>query len=96
VPTLCCTSQEAAAWLKRHGIAILTAQLQDSELYYDTDMTRPTALVMGTEDKGLSPFWREQADAHIRIPMAGAMDSLNVSISAAILCFEAVRQRAAR
>lgn len=96
VPTLCCTSQEAAAWLKKHGIAILTAQLQDSELYYATDMTRPTALVMGTEDKGLSPFWREQADAHIRIPMAGAMDSLNVSVSAAILCFEAVRQRAAR
>ena len=93
VPTLCCTSQEAAAWLKRHGIAILTAQLQDSELYYDTDMTHGTALVMGTEDRGLSPFWREQADAHIRIPMAGMMDSLNVSVSAAILCFEAVRQR---
>ncbi len=93
VPTICCTSQEAAAWLKRHEIAILTAQLQDSELYYDTDMTRATALVMGSEDRGLSPFWREQADAHIRIPMAGLMDSLNVSVSAAILCFEAVRQR---
>ena len=96
VPTLCCTSQEAADWLKRHGITILTAQLQDSELYYDTDMTRGTALVMGTEDRGLSPFWREQADAHIRIPMAGMMDSLNVSVSAAILCFEAVRQRNCR
>ena len=96
VPTLCCTSQEAAAWLKRHGITILTAQLQDSELYYDTDMKRGTALVMGTEDRGLSPFWREQADAHIRIPMAGMMDSLNVSVSAAILCFEAVRQRNCR
>ena len=96
VPTLCCTSQEAATWLKRHGIAILTAQLQDSELYYDTDMTRGTALVMGTEDRGLSPFWREQADAHIRIPMASMMDSLNVSVSAAILCFEAVRQRNCR
>ena len=93
VPTLCCSSQEAAAWLKRHGISILTAQLQDSELYYDTDMTRGTAIVLGTEDRGLSPFWREQADAHIRIPMAGLMDSLNVSVSAAILCFEAVRQR---
>jgi TrmH family RNA methyltransferase len=93
VPTVCCTSQAAAAWLKQHGIAILTAQLQDSELYYDTDMTRGTALVMGTEDRGLSPFWREQANAHIRIPMAGMMDSLNVSVSAAILCFEAVRQR---
>lgn len=96
VPTVACPSEEACAWLKAHGIAILTAQLQDSELYYDTDMVRPTALVFGTEDKGLSPFWRRQADAHIRIPMAGMMDSLNISVSAAILAFEAVRQRASR
>ena len=93
VPTVACTSQEAYAWLSAHGISVLTAQLQDSSLYYDTDMVRPTAIVFGTEDKGLSDFWRERADAHIRIPMAGAMDSLNVSVSAAILAFEAVRQR---
>ena len=93
VPVVACTSQEAFAWLTARGIAILTAQLQDSELYYETDMVRPTALVFGTEDKGLTPFWRERADAHIRIPMAGTMDSLNVSVSAAILAFEAVRQR---
>lgn len=93
VPVAACSSEEACDWLRAHGIAILTAQLQDSELYYDTDMVRPTALVFGTEDKGLSPFWRERADAHIRIPMAGMMDSLNISVSAAILAFEAVRQR---
>ena len=79
--------------LKERGIKILTAQLQDSRLYYDTDMTCPTAIVMGTEDTGLTPQWREAAEAHIRIPMLGAMDSLNVSVSAAILIFEAVRQR---
>ncbi len=93
VPVVACTSEEAFTWLSARGIAILTAQLQDSELYYETDMVRPTALVFGTEDKGLTPFWRERADAHIRIPMAGRMDSLNVSASAAILAFEAVRQR---
>ena len=93
VPVACCTSEEAYAWLSRREISILTAQLQDSSLYYDVDMVRPTAIVFGTEDKGLSSFWRERADAHIRIPMAGAMDSLNVSVSAAILAFEAVRQR---
>ncbi len=93
VPTVACSSQEAYDWLAAHGIAILTAQLQDSKLYYDTDMVRPTAIIFGAEDTGLSPFWRERADAHIRIPMAGAMDSLNVSVSAAILAFEAVRQR---
>lgn len=93
VPTVACTSQEAFDWLSAQGIAILTAQLQESKLYYDTDMVRPTAIVFGAEDTGLSPFWRERADAHIRIPMAGAMDSLNVSVSAAILAYEAVRQR---
>jgi len=93
VPTVACTSEEAFSWLSARGIAVLTAQLQDSKPYYDTDMVRPTAIVFGAEDKGLSDFWRERADAHIRIPMAGAMDSLNVSVSAAILAFEAVRQR---
>ena len=75
------------------GIRILTAQLQDSSWYYDTDMTGGTALVMGTESTGLTDVWRRAADAHIRIPMLGRLDSLNVSVSAAILLFEAVRQR---
>ena len=93
VPTVCCSSEEAIKWLKESGIQILTAQLQDSSLYYDRDMTGPTAIVMGTESTGLSDRWREAADAHIRIPMLGVGDSLNVSVSAAILLFEAVRQR---
>lgn len=88
-----CSSEEAIAWLKARGISILTAQLQDSELYYDTDMTRPTALVFGTEADGLTDIWRRAADAHIRIPMLGRIDSLNVSASMAVLCYEALRQR---
>ena len=52
-----------------------------------------TALVMGTEATGLTDIWRKAADAHIKIPMLGKLDSLNVSVSAAILLFEAVRQR---
>ena len=93
VPTVACTSEECIAFLKERGIQILTAQLQDSSLYYDTDMSRGTAIVMGTEATGLTNVWREAADAHIRIPMKGRLDSLNVSVSAAILLFEAVRQR---
>lgn len=93
VPTVACTSEECIAWLKEKGIQILTAQLQDSSLYYDTDMKRPTAIVMGTEATGLTTQWREAADRHIRIPMFGKLDSLNVSVSSAILMFEAVRQR---
>ena len=93
VPCLTSTSEECIAFLKAHGIQILTAQLQDSEPYYATDMRKPTAIVMGTEDKGLSQLWRMAADRHIRIPMLGQLDSLNVSVSTAILLFEAVRQR---
>ena len=93
VPCVACSSAQAIAFLKARGIRILTAQLQDSSLYYDCDMTVGTALVMGTEATGLTDAWREAADAHIRIPMLGALDSLNVSVSAAILLFEAVRQR---
>jgi TrmH family RNA methyltransferase len=93
VPTVACSSEDAIAFLHGHGIQILTAQLQDSSLYYDIDMRRGTALVMGTESTGLTDQWRKAASAHIRIPMLGRLDSLNVSVSAAILLFEAVRQR---
>ena len=93
VPTAVCTSEECIAFLKANGIKILTAQLQDSYEYYDYDMTQGTALIMGTESTGLTQQWRNAADAHIRIPMLGRLDSLNVSVSAAILMYEAVRQR---
>ena len=93
VPTVAASSEETIAFLQERGIQILTAQLQDSSLYYDIDMRRGTALVMGTEATGLTDLWRQAASAHIRIPMLGRLDSLNVSVSAAILLFEAVRQR---
>ena len=93
VPTVACTTADCIAFLKEKGIRILTAQLQDSYLYYNTDMRCGTALVMGTESTGLTQPWRDAADAHIRIPMLGRLDSLNVSVSTAILLYEAVRQR---
>lgn len=93
VPCVACTSEECIDFLKARSIQILTAQLQDSSLYYATDMRRATAIVMGAEATGLTDQWRQAADAHIRIPMLGRVDSLNVSVSAAILMFEAVRQR---
>lgn len=93
VPCVACSSEECIKFLKLNSIQILTAQLQDSHLYYDIDMKRPTAIIMGTESTGLTDQWRKAADAHIRIPMLGRLDSLNVSISSAILMYEAVRQR---
>ena len=93
VPVATAASEETIEWLKAKGIKIYTAQLQDTEWYYDTDMKGGTAIVMGTEATGLTDSWRKAADAHIKIPMLGRLDSLNVSVSAAILMFEAVRQR---
>lgn len=93
VPCAVCSTTEAISYLQGADIQILTAQLQDSSLYYDCSMTRGTAIVMGTEDCGLSDQFRLAADAHIRIPMLGQLDSLNVSVSCAILLFEALRQR---
>ena len=93
VQVVCCSSEEATKWLKDNKINIYTAQLQDSSWYYDTDMTGGTAIVVGTEATGLTDGWRKAADGHIRIPMLGELDSLNASVSAAILLFEAVRQR---
>jgi TrmH family RNA methyltransferase len=93
VPVVCCGSQEAITWLKENHIKIYTAQLQDSSWYYDTDMKGGTAIVVGTEATGLTDAWRKAADTHIRIPMLGELDSLNASVSAAILLYEAVRQR---
>ena len=93
VPVAVCDSKACIAFLKEHKIRILTAQLQDSYDYYDYNMLGATAIVMGTESTGLTDQWREAADVHIRIPMLGRLDSLNVSVSAAILMYEAVRQR---
>lgn len=93
VPVAAASSEETVRWLKERGIKIYTAQLQDSEWYYDTDMTKGSAIVMGTEATGLTQIWRKAADAHIKIPMLGKLDSLNVSVSAAVLMYEAVRQR---
>jgi TrmH family RNA methyltransferase len=93
VKSACCTSEEAFRWLKMNNISILTTQLQNSSLYYDADMRGAVAIVFGREDMGLSDFWKDRSDAKIRIPMAGICDSLNVSVSAAVICFEVLRQR---
>ena len=93
VPCVACSTQACIDFLKSRDIQILTAQLQDSQPYYNTDMRCGTAIVMGTEATGLTQPWRAAADRHICIPMNGRLDSLNVSVSAAILLFEAVRQR---
>jgi TrmH family RNA methyltransferase len=96
VQTAVCSSQQALDWMRRHKINILAAELQASQWYHQTDMRLSTAIVMGTEADGLSSFWLNNADERIKIPMRGYIDSLNVSVSTAVLCFEAMRQRGFR
>lgn len=89
----CCSSEECYKWLKLNNINILATELQAAVWYHKTNMTIPTAIVMGSESDGLTQFWREHADVRVKIPMSGTIDSLNVSVSTAIICFEALRQR---
>lgn len=88
-----CTSDQAVKWLFKNNIAIYAAELRASQWYHQTNMNKPCAVVMGTEADGLTDFWIDNANARIKIPMRGKIDSLNVSVSTAILTFEAMRQR---
>lgn len=87
------TTSEIIAFLKEKNIRFFSATLQNSNAYHTQDYTLPTALVVGTEATGLSEEWREAATQNINIPMQGQIDSMNVSVAAAILIFEAKRQR---
>lgn len=93
VPVAVGTSQQTLDFLHRRGIRSFAAELQASSWYQDTDFTAPSAVVMGTEADGLTRFWLDNADARIKIPMRGVIDSLNVSVSTAVITFEAMRQR---
>ncbi|MDR0422633.1 MAG: RNA methyltransferase, partial [Proteiniphilum sp.] len=93
VQTAVCSSEEALAWLQARHIRSFAAGLQATEFYQQADFTEPSAIVMGTEAEGLSDFWLNNATGCIKIPMRGNIDSLNVSVSAAVITFEAMRQR---
>lgn len=96
VQTAICTSEQAAAWLKANNISSYAAELRAAEFYQNIDFRTPSAIVMGTEADGLTGFWLKNATKRIKIPMRGKIDSLNVSVSAAVLTFEAMRQRGSR
>jgi RNA methyltransferase, TrmH family len=88
------TSEETISWLQKNNISIFCTYLKASKAYHQADFTKPSAIVMGTEATGLSDCWVKNASANIIIPMHGKIDSMNVSNAAAVVVFEAVRQRA--
>jgi TrmH family RNA methyltransferase len=87
------TTEETLAWLRARGIRVVIAKVDAARLYTETDLRGSLALVVGAEAGGLSEAWRAGDFEAVRIPMLGVADSLNVSVSAAILLYEARRQR---
>ncbi len=87
------STEEIITFLKEKHIKIYCADLSASKNYVDCDFTGASAIVMGTEATGLTDIWLKNSDQNLIIPMQGEIDSMNVSVSAAILIFEAKRQR---
>jgi TrmH family RNA methyltransferase len=92
-PTCTATQEETLKWLHKNMIEIVTAHPEAQSSYLSLDYTKPTAFVLGREDTGVSQWWLDHTTHHISIPMQGNVNSLNVSVTAAILIYEALRQR---
>jgi TrmH family RNA methyltransferase len=93
VPVAEAEHDDLVAWLRRHGLAVVTTRPDAGLPFGAYDFTRGVAIVVGAESQGLSSAWSREADAELRIPMFGAVNSLNVAISAALLLYEVLRQR---
>jgi TrmH family RNA methyltransferase len=95
VPICTASAAETLDWLDRHELDIFAAQPASGRLYTDVDLRKGVAVVFGTEATGLSPVWTEPACQGIRLPQRGIADSLNVAVAAAVVFYEALRQRSA-
>jgi len=93
VPVASADSAAVLDWLVGRGLQLVAATPEATQLVSETDLTGPTAIAVGAEQTGLSDAWLDRADVRVRIPMFGRADSLNVSTAAAIITYEAVRQR---
>jgi TrmH family RNA methyltransferase len=93
LPVIEAEGEEALQWLKKQGIAILAATPAAKCEYTQVDLKQPVALVVGTEQYGLSRRWMEGADIQVKIPMLGVADSLNVAMATTLLLYEVLRQR---
>lgn len=93
IPVVEAEGKATLQWLKEHNIAILAATPSAQKEFTDVDMRQPLAIVVGTEQLGLSSLWMDNADIQVRIPMHGVADSLNVAMATTLLLYEALRQR---
>ena len=93
VPVAAAATTDVLAWLRARGLRIVAARVDADDLYTGIDLSGPLALVLGAETEGLTGAWSADDVKAVRLPMHGVADSLNVSVSAAILFYEARRQR---
>lgn len=93
IPVIETSSEEAFDFLKRHGIQIVATSPAASQEFTKADLIGPTAIVMGTEQLGLSEFWLNSSDVKVSIPMKGTADSLNVATATTLMLYEVLRQR---
>ena len=93
IPLASASSAEVLDWLAAHGVAPIAARVDADTHYTDVDLRGPVAIVLGSEADGLTEAWSDPRVTSVRIPMRGIADSLNVSVAAAVLLYEAVRQR---
>jgi TrmH family RNA methyltransferase len=93
MPVAQATAAEALAWLRARGVRMLAARVDAEQLYSEVDWHGDVAVVLGSEAAGLSDEWHASDVRPIKLPMCGAADSLNVSATAAVLFYEALRQR---
>ncbi|MFK7767136.1 MAG: TrmH family RNA methyltransferase [Mariniblastus sp.] len=87
------SSEKIQHWLKENQFNVFTAMLQDSSDFYQTDLRGNTAVVLGNEARGLSDAWSGPEFKAVKLPMLGSADSLNVSVTASVMLYEASRQR---
>jgi len=93
LPVFPVPQEEAARFLEEKGLFLVAATPQGERVYWEEDYRKGVAFLLGAEDQGLPPGWLARAHARVRVPMRGRADSLNVSVTAALLLYEALRQR---
>jgi TrmH family RNA methyltransferase len=93
VPVVVANKEATLKWLQENKIFSFATALSANQFYTKFDFTKSSALIIGTEHEGLSEFWLQRADNQIKIPMLGQIDSLNASVSTAVILYEIIRQR---
>lgn len=93
VPVVVSDSQTVLEWLKSKDIKVVATTPDTDQIYTKTDLNGPIAIVMGSEQYGLTDFWLKNCDIPVRIPMHGQADSLNVAMATGLMVYEATRQR---